>query len=261
MSYYWLYPPFGEAIAVLQGMEDLTSSIRSELDRLPDRSTVASQAQKKNYAELLSRLLATRIANGLRRDFEGITPDEHGKGQESRARTAKGFKKLDVNYSKPEIGLGLGVSIKTLNFRDAKSNRYTKNYTRIDNELRAEAHDYHERQPYAVMVGVVFLPADSCDDATKREPSSFGQAVRIFRLRSGRDKPADSPFLFERMFIGLYEISGPDRGQVAFFDVSEPPPRAGRPNNSALLSFDGLVVAIKKTYDQRNNPHFEWAEN
>jgi hypothetical protein len=152
------------------------SSIRTELDQLPDRSSVGSQAEKKNYAERLSRLLATRIANGLRRDFDGITPDEQGREQESRARTAKGFKKLDVNYSKPEIGLGLGVSIKTLNFRDARSNRYTKNFTRIDNELRAEAHDYHERQPYAVMVAVVFLPADSCSDASIREPSSFGQA-------------------------------------------------------------------------------------
>ncbi len=183
-----------------------------------------------------------------------------GKGKSSRARTAKGFKKLDVNYSKPEIGLGLGVSIKTLNFRDAKSNRYTKNYTRIDNELRAEAHDYHERQPYAVMVAVVFLPVDSCNDASKREPSSFGQAVRIFRLRSGRDKPSDSAFLFERIFIGLYEIEGPNRGDVTFFDVSETPPKAGRPSDRKLLSFDSLVVEIKRTYDERNYPPFEWAD-
>lgn len=236
------------------------NSIRSELDQLPDRCSVVSQAQKKNYAERLSRLLATRIANGLRRDFDGITPDEQGKEQESRARTAKGFKKLDINYSKPEIGLGLGVSIKTLNFRDAKSNRYTKNYTRIDNELRAEAHDYHERQPYAVMVAVVFLPADSCSDASKREPSSFGQAVRIFRLRRGRDKPTDSAFLFERIFIGLYETQGPNRGEIAFFDVAEPPPRAGRPRDDKLLSFAGLVAEIKTTYDERNNPPFEWVE-
>jgi hypothetical protein len=204
--------------------------------------------------------LATRIANGLRRDFDGITPDEQGKEQESRARTAKGFKKLDVNYSKPEIGLGLGVSIKTLNFRDPKSNRYTKNFTRIDNELRAEAHDYHERQPYAVMVGVVFLPADSCGDGSKREPSSFGQAVRIFRLRRDRGKPTDSAFLFERIFIALYETEGGNRGEVVFFDVTDAPPRSGRPSDDKLLSFEGLVVEIKRTYDARNNPPFEWAE-
>jgi hypothetical protein len=204
--------------------------------------------------------LATKVANGLRPGFEGITPDERGGGQESKARTAKGFKKLDVNYSKPEIGLGLGVSIKTLNFKDSASRRYTKNFTRIDNELRAEAHDYHERQPYAVMIGVVFLPADSCDDASKRDPSSFGQAVRVFRLRSGRQKPSDSAFLFERIFIGLYESEGPKRGDVAFFDVAERPPKAGRPRNGALLTFEDLIAEIKKTYDERNNPPFQWAE-
>jgi hypothetical protein len=241
-------------------MATLDSSIRSELDQLPDRSSVLSQAQKKNYAERLSRLLAPKIANGLRADFDGITPDEKGKGQESKARTAKGFKKLDVNYSKPEIGLGLGVSIKTLNFRDVKSNRYTKNFTRIDNELRAEAHDYHERQPYPVMVAIVFLPADSCQDASKREPSSFGQAVRIFRLRGRRVKPTDSAFLFERIFIGLYESEGTNRGDVDFFDVEEAPPRSGPPRSTKLLSFEDVITEIKKTYDERNNPPFEWAE-
>lgn len=85
----------------------------------------------------------------------------HGFGQESRARTGKGLKKLDVNYSTIELGLGLGLSIKTINFRDAKTKRYTKNYTRVDNELRAEAADYHERQPYSVLCAVIFLPFDA----------------------------------------------------------------------------------------------------
>lgn len=244
-------------IAARYGMITLRNSIRNELDQLPDRSSVDTQPKKKNYAEKLSRLLATKVANALRRDFEGIAPDEDGKGQESRARTAKGFKKLDVNYSKPEIGLGLGVSIKTLNFRDARSNRYTKNFTRIDNELRAEAHDYHERQPYAVMVAVVFLPADSCDDG---DPSSFGQAVRIFRLRGGRDKPSESAFLFERIFIALYETEEPNRGDVGFFDVTKPPPRTGRPSEDGLSSFDSFVAEVKRTYDARNDPPFEWAD-
>src|SRR5690606_35793072 len=94
----------------------------------------ASRSDKKNYAERLSRHLATAFANALRGEFPGIKPDPDGKGQESNARTAKGVKKLDVNYSTPELGLGLGVSIKTLNYKDASTNRYTKNITRIDNE-------------------------------------------------------------------------------------------------------------------------------
>ncbi|MEN6525150.1 MAG: hypothetical protein ABFD65_01520, partial [Candidatus Polarisedimenticolia bacterium] len=139
---------------------------------------------------------------------------------------------------------------------------YTKNYTRIDNELRAEAMDYHQRQPFAVMVGVVFLPADACDDGSPSEsgaPSSFGQAVRIFRCRARRADPHDDAELFERLFIGLYTAEGERRGDVAFFDVESAPPRIGRPHSSDTLSFDELLQAIKGVYDERNNPAFEWA--
>lgn len=238
------------------GIRRQGSSIRAELDALDHRPR-ASQAEKKNYAEAFSRSLAIRIANALRPSFDGITPDAEGRQQEAPARTAKGYKKLDVNYSKPEIGLGLGISIKTFLFKN-KDNRYKKNFTARDNELRAETHDYHERQPFSVMIGLIFMPFDSCDDATRRAPSSFGSAVKMFRLRAGRTSPADSPFLFEKIFIGLIETKGPQRGEIRFFDVSSPPPWSGRPSN--LLSFDELVAQIKFVYDERNVPPFEWDE-
>jgi len=232
------------------------------LDGIAAPGKDAKRSDKKNFAERLSRELATLFANALRPAFPGILPDEQGRQQESRARTAKGVKKLDVNYSTPELGLGLGVSIKTLNFRDPKTNRYTKNYTRIDNELRAEAMDYHQRQPFAVMVGVVFLPADACDDGSSGEsgaPSSFGQAVRIFRCRARRADPHDDAELFERLFIGLYTAEGERRGDVVFFDVESAPPRIGHPVPADTLSLAELLKAIEDVYNQRNNPPFEWA--
>jgi hypothetical protein len=235
-----------------------TDTIRKELEKAGDRATTRTQAEKKNYAEILSRELAQRFADRLRSVFPGILPDPSGKGQESRARTSKGFKKLDVNYSTIELGLGLGVSIKTINFRDAASKRYTKNYTRADGELRAEASDYHERQPYAVMVAVVFLPIDACDDAGKGGVSSFGAAVKIFRERAGRASPKDATMLFERVFVGLYEADGADFGKVGFFDVLEAPPKSGRPRT--LMTFDALIGAIVRTYDERNAPTFVWAD-
>lgn len=233
-------------------------TIRDELLIAGDRNLMVSPTQKKNYAETLSRGLATRFANELRPQFPGVLPDENGKGQESRARTAKGVKKLDVNYSTVELGLGLGVSIKTINFRDGATARYTKNYTRADGELRAEASDYHVRQPYAVMVAVVFIPLDACDDG-KKEPSSFGQAVKIFRFRGGRDEPQDDPNLFERVFIGLYDTDPHRFGEVIFFDVKRAPPKSGRPKDP--LSFAELVDEIRRTYDARNSPIFEWADS
>lgn len=191
--------------------------LRAALDAAEPRPTDGSQAEKKNYAERLSRQIATLVAAGLREKFPGITPDESGARQEAPARSAKGVKKLDVNYSTPELGLGLGVSIKTINFRDAGSKRYTKNYTRVDNELRAEAMDYHLRQPYAVLVALVFLPIDACDDGSARDlnrPSSFGRAVQTFRIRACRAGPKDQEELLEKVFIGLYDVGPKNRGSL-----------------------------------------------
>src|SRR5690349_25030761 len=87
-----------------------TDSIAAELKTAGDRSDAQrSQAEKKNYAQRLSNALATKVANGLRHEFPGILPSEHGERQESKALTAKGHKKLDVNFSTAELGLGLGV--------------------------------------------------------------------------------------------------------------------------------------------------------
>lgn len=241
-------------------------SIRDALEAAGLRSEATSATAKKNYAERFSRALATCFANALRPHFAGISPDPSGKKQEMPARTAKGFKKLDVNYSTVDLGLALGVSVKTLNFRDAASARYTKNYTRIDAELRAEATDYHQRQPYSVLVGVLFLPVDACDDAGKakkaelKNVSSLGEAVRRFRYRAGRETPRDDVDLFERFFIGLYEPDGPEAGATRFLDVMAPPPRARRLRPDEGLSFDEVIAAIVATYNERNDPPFTWAE-
>jgi len=223
-----------------------------EYDKFTERSS------KKNFAENLSRHIASRFADALSHDFTGILPSPDGKGHESKARTSKGYKKLDVNYSTPELGLGLGVSIKTINAVDAKSKRYTKNYTRVDAELRAEAADYHERQPYSTMVAVIFLPLAACSDASERDPSSFGAAVRLFRNRAGRQGPTDSGMLFERVFLGLYDTSPETLGDVVFVDVLWPPPWSGKP--LSVLSFDGVIREIVDEYDTRNNPRFTWAD-
>lgn len=224
----------------------------------PRPALTDTAASKKNYAERLSRCLATCFANGLRPAFPGILPTETGDQQEAPARAARGLKKLDVNYSTPQLGLALGVSLKSINFVDPGSARYTKNYSRNDNELRAEATDYHQRQPYAVLVGVLFLPAESCDDGNRSADgiSSFGAAVRYFRPRAGRQSPRQEVEQFERFFIGLYEPNG----DSTFFDVLRPPPRNRRPRPDELMAFGQLLAAITAAYDERNDPPFEWAD-
>lgn len=239
-------------------MSGTDTTIAAALKAAEPRPLVSSPREdKKNYAERLSRALATRVANALRPRFPEITPGPKGEMQESRARAAKGVKKLDVNYSTTELGLGLGVSIKTINFKDPKTNRYTKNYTRVDNELRAEATDYHIRQPYSVLACLLFLPVDSCHDGS---PSSFGNAVRIFRHRAERIDPRDEVQLFERVFIGLYRSSESDFGAVQFFDVMHKPRKSGPPAPVLVLTFPQVIDEITRTYAFRNDPPFEWDE-
>ncbi len=236
----------------------VAESIRDALTAAAPRPEVGgTQAEKKNYAERLSRALATKVANLLRRRFPGVTPDQRGARQEAPARTAKGVKKLDVNYSTPELGLGLGISIKTINFPDPKAGRFTKNYTRVDNELRAEAKDYHQRQPYAVLVGLIFLPLSSCSDGS---PSSFGQAVRIFRHRANRRDARDEEELLERIFVGVYDDSPKSLGRVWFFDVMNRPRKEGPPAEVRQLGFEDVIREIERAYAARNDPPFEWDE-
>lgn len=237
-------------------------SIRAELEQAGNRPEMVSAAAKKNYAETLSRGLALKYANALRPCFDGITPLADGSRHERPARTGKGVKKLDVNYSTTELGLGLGVSIKTINFADEKSRRYTKNFTRVDNELRAEAKDYHQRQPYAVLVGILYLPEDSCRDGNPKTDaiSSFGGAVRHLRHRTNRRNPTNEEELFERFFVGIYVPDGPHAGEDWYFDVMTSPPRNGRPVAGNRLSFEDVIGAIRNEYDRRNDPSFLWAD-
>lgn len=64
--------------------------------------------------------------------------------------------------------------------------------------------------------------------------------------------------LFERFFIGLYDTASATFGNVGFFDVMSPPPRAGIPNT--MLTFDEVCEAVTATYDLRNAPKFVWAD-
>ena len=236
---------------------EVTDALREAKEAYP---AIESRKDKKNFAERFSRNLALVFANRLRKRFPGVLPDAAGRQQESRARSSHGYKKLDVNYSTLELGLGLGISIKTINARDAKSKRYTKNYSRADNEFRAEAMDYHVRQPYAVLVGVLLLPLDACMDggpeADDGGVSSFGAAVRFFRRRAPRGEPTSPPDRFERFFIGLYDDSG---GSTRFVDVSVAPPRRGRPADDRSLDLEGVLNEVVAEFDRRNDPPFEWA--
>jgi hypothetical protein len=104
------------------------------------------------------------------------------------------------------------------------------------------------------MVGVLFLPFDSCDDG-KKEASSFGSWVRHLRPYAGRDEPDDEIDKFEKIYIALYQPDGTD---MQFFDVQKDPPKTGRP--ATLLTYSDFLDAVYREYLWRNQADFKWAE-
>lgn len=249
-------------------------------------SPSADRSDKKNYAQRLSNHLAQTVADALRPHYPGITPDAMGMGQEAQVDVAKGRKRLDVKALDPTLGLILCVSIKTYSFQDysprtGKLGRWTKNIVRNDHELRGEAMVLHQRQPYSVLIAVMFEPLSTCDDgdpakASDIGKSSFAHHVTTLSKRSGRGKrpvvggtgkmwvdlgAEDTRYdLFEKVFIGLYEPDGPARGEVRFFDVDESPPRNGRPSDTQTLSFEEFVALVHGEVERRNRFAPTWSE-
>ncbi|GAA2027560.1 hypothetical protein [Pseudokineococcus marinus] len=261
--------------------------LRAALDRADPRPEPrAQQADKKNYAQRLSNHLAQVVADELRPRYPAVTPTATGQGQEASVGVDRGRKRLDVKVTDPTLGLLVCVSIKTYNFQDysPKKNelgRWTKNIVRNDHELRGEAMVLHQRQPYSVLVAVLFEPYTTCEDgdptsSNDKGKSSFAHHVTTLAKRAGRGRRtvyggADKSWvelgaedtrydLFERVFIGLYEPDGPDRGAVRFFDVEQPAPRNGRPAAKYTCSFAEFVDQVDEEVRRRNRTAPTWAD-
>lgn len=206
---------------------------------------VTGRAAKKNLAQRFSEAIAQKIANALRHDFPEIQPDADGGGHESFSRGAHGLKKLDVNYSTKKSGLELAVSVKTINFPDEATGRYTKNVKRVDGELRAEAQDCHGRQPFAVIAAYLFMPAEAAEDGARSGSSSASHAAKVLEARSGRQGKNDPEERVELAFVGLY-----DQGGRATFYSPGALPENGR--EAKTMTFAETLDIIRKAHRDRN---------
>lgn len=215
------------------------------LDEADRKLIEIGRAAKKNFAQRFSNSIAQKTADALRGDLRDISPDAEGRGHESLSAGARGLKKLDVNYSTPRSGLELAVSIKTINFKDEVTGRYTKNTKRVDGELRAEAQDCHTRQPFAVLAAYLFLPEDAANDG-KQGPSSLKHNVQVLARRAGRQATGDDPSLFELVFVGLYR----DDGHVVFFPADDEVPDDGAP--SVVFTFSETLEQVRQLHAARN---------
>jgi hypothetical protein len=199
------------------------------------------------FAIAFAKHMGLEVAQALDPDFPGIVSGE------KPSRAVRGMKRVDVKYSTAEAGLGLALSFKSVHAgeREAGKSRFIHNMKRNDEELRVEATGHHLRQPFAVMVAVVFLPFESCDDLPKT--SSFASWVKYLWPLKGRIEPEDPPDRYELVFMGLYARDG---NELGFYEIGGAVgcPRKGRPKR--LLTLAEFFSRIKQTYDTRNGRDF-----
>lgn len=201
----------------------IEAALKKVGDKPPDS---ANQSVKKAYSEGISNALAQAIAEELRqRGLTGARPALPGEidasGAERRIAGGIGAKKVDVTWANEEMGLLLGISIKTINFRDKRTKNFQKNLTNRRGDMLFEAVTLHRRFPYAVLGGLFCLDRGAADDATDRRRSTFINAHSRLRLFTGRDDPGGRDEQYERLYIMLLDASS-DHSRFNAYVVGKP---------------------------------------
>ena len=187
----------------------LNEALNSAGDKPPD---TANTPTKKRYSEKVSNAVARAVAAELRnRGLNGarpLPPDEPDTSSaERRMAGGIGAKKVDVTWATEEAGLVLGVSIKTINFRDKRSKNFQKNLTNRRGDMLFEAVTLHRRFPYAVLGGLFFLDRGAAQDDTERRRSTFLNAHTRLRMFTGREDPGGRDEQYERLYLVLLDAS------------------------------------------------------
>jgi hypothetical protein len=161
-----------------------------------------------------------------------------------------GAKKVDVTWATEESGLLLGISIKSINFKDGTTGNYQKNLTNRRGDMLMEAVTLHRRFPYAVLAGLFFLDAEAEHDGTAKRRSTFLNAHSRLQLFTGRDDPAGRDEQFEKMYLLLLEAS-PTAAQVRAFEV-------GNPKDAVFL--DEILDELVSRVALRNPDFYEFVD-
>jgi len=216
-------------------MAEIDERLAEALGSLPPKpGDEAPQAAKKRYSELVSQQVALALGAELRRrGLKEARPAPGGgggpdAGAERRMAGGLGAKKVDVTWATEESGLLLGISVKTINFRDSKTRNFQKNLVNRRGDMLMEAVTLHRRFPYAVLAGLFFLDSEAANDGTEKRRSTFLNAHARLQLFTGRNDPADREEQFERFYLILLDSArtGPRPA---------PPPSAHRPGPTADL--------------------------
>ena len=212
----------------------------------------AKPSDKKGYSEKISQKVAVAIGEELRRrGLAEARPNGEGElgdsGAERRMAGGLGAKKVDVTWATEESGLLLAISVKTINFKDARTGNYQKNLVNRRGDMLMEAVTLHRRFPYAVLAGFFFFDSGAAKDGTGRRRSTFDNAHRRLRLFTGRDDPAAREEQFERFYLLLLDAN-PTAVKLEAYEV-------GSPDKAKPL--DDIVTELLDLVAQRNPDFYE----
>lgn len=225
----------------------------------PKPADNAKQSDKKRYSELVSQKIAVALADELRaRGLPEARPAGEGdlgdSGAERRMAGGLGAKKVDVTWATEEAGLLFAISIKSINFKDAKTRNYQKNLTNRRGDMLMEAVTLHRRFPYAVLAGFFFLDKGAEGDGTQKADgtvkrrSTLENAHMRLKLFTGRDDPAGREEQFERFYLLLLEAS-PTSACVQAFEVAKP---------SVAVPLEYIFDDLLKLVAERNPDFYEF---
>jgi hypothetical protein len=210
----------------------------------------ASRSAKSRYSELVSKVTAQAFAEELRaRGMKTARPAPPGvagaSGAERRMAGGIGAKKVDVTWATEESGLIFAVSIKSINWRDARSGNFQKNLTNRRGDMLFEGVTLHRRFPYAILAGFFLLDKESATDGTEKRSSTFVNAHKRLRMFTGRTDPAGRDEQFERLLLLLLDAN-PFQPKYSVYAV-------GNPDEEISLdrAFDDLIAIIAE-----RNPDF-----
>lgn len=232
-------------------IDDLLSAALKTLSPKPPDD--ASRNEKKRYSEQVSEKVAHAIADELRqRKLKGTRPAPPGEldksGAERRMAGGIGAKKVDVTWATEESGLILGISIKSINFRDRGTKNFQKNLTNRRGDMLMEAVTLHRRFPYSVLGGLFFLDKEAAADGTNRCRSTFLNAHSRMSLFTDRNDPAGRDEQIERMYLLLLDAS-PSNVEVKAFSVGNP---------EKEVSLESIIDELVRIVAQRNPDFYEY---
>lgn len=172
-----------------------------------------------------------------------------GGGTGTAAASASGIKSIDVAFNIEGLFLGLGLSVKVVGLPEP-GRGYTHNFKRVTEEWTLETVNYHRYMPYAIIVGILFLPAECMTDRTKK--TSLVTALETFAGFRGRARHDDDIDLMEEIYIGVYETDARRQGEVFFLPASTAIGPREIPPPELRMSFEDVKDELVAAFRLRN---------